>query len=215
MRAFLRTGLWLAGVGAAAMGAVAFANLAAKQPVRTRAATGDLVAQDVANRVDEVLQERFRRPLDRVFGLSRVARPDDKKIAHSRSATPADTEKLAKAEEVGRAFRVFFYAMRSLDADGLKAIEFPHGEGLTALASSERAARRAIGEPFFSAARSELSIGRRWLERGHVVEGAADGWRLYARPILAEKSCVGCHSGAREGAPLGALVYAVEGPEAL
>ncbi len=204
--------LWAVGVSVAVMGAVAVAGSAKNRPVKARSAAFDPEARKVADLVDSVVQERFRRPLDETFGLSRVARPTDKRMTHSSSTTESDKPVLEKAEASGRAWRVLFYQTRSLASDSLKATEYAHKDGLTDLASSEVPARRNMGPAFYSAATHELDALKRQLVAGRSAEAGVDGWRLFARPVLAEKSCVSCHAGAREGENLGTVVYAVEAP---
>ncbi len=205
--------IWTVGVSVAVMGAVAVAGSAKNRPVKARSAAFDPEARKIADLVDSVVQERFRRPLDQTFGLSRVARPGDERMTHSSSTTESDKPVLEKAEASGRAWRVLFYQTRSLSSDSLKATEYAHEDGLTNLASSERPARRNMGSAFYTATRSELDTLKRHLVAGRSAEASADGWRLFARPVLADKSCVSCHAGARVGENLGTVVYAVEPPD--
>jgi hypothetical protein len=212
-RRVLGTGLWLGGVALATVGAMAVAGSAKNRPVRARSTVTDPQARQIADLVDTVVQDRFRRPLDQTFGLSRVARPGDERMTHSQSMTEADKPRLEKSEASGRAWRVLFYQTRSLASDGLKATEYAHQGGLTDLASSEVSARRNMGPAFYAAATQELKGLDRYLVAGRSAEAGVDGWRLFARPVLADKSCVSCHAGARAGENLGTVVYAVEQPQ--
>jgi hypothetical protein len=182
--------------------------------VYARSAVKDRAAREVANLVDRVVQDRFRRPLDKTFGISRIARPEDARMIHSRSNLPADAPILAKAEASGRAWRVFYFATRSLKDDNLKALDFPHGPGLIPVASSERPAQRVFSTAFLEGATGILKEHEPTLNAGRSLEASAEDWRLYARPVLAEKSCVSCHTAATEGQTLGVVAYAVEGPPA-
>lgn len=210
----LFVGAWIGATALAALGAVAVASLGHRGTVYARSAVRDPSAREVANLVDKVVQDRFRRPLDKTFGISRIARPEDARMIHSRSNLPADAPTLAKAEASGRAWRVFYFATRSLKDDNLKAIDFPHGPGLTAVASSKRPARRVPGDVFLEGATAALEEHEPFLNAGRPLEASAEGWRLYARPVLADKSCVDCHTAARTGETLGVVAYAVEGPQA-
>ena len=210
----LFVGVCVGATALAVVSAVAVAKLAGRGTVYARSAVKDPIARDVVNLVDRVVQDRFRRPLDKTFGLSRIARPEDAQMIHSRSNLPAEAPILAKAEASGRAWRVFYFATRSLKADNLKAVDFPHGPGLIPVASSERAATRALGTAFLDGATAVLKEHEPFLNRGRSLEASAEDWRFYARPVLAEKSCVSCHVGAKEGQTLGVVAYAVEGPAA-
>jgi hypothetical protein len=211
-RRVLGTGLWLGGIALATVSAMAVAGGARNRPVRARSTVTDPQARQIADLVDSVVQERFRRPLDETFGLSRVARPSDKRMVHSQSTLETDKSVLERSEASGRAWRVLFYQTRSLASDGLKATEYAHKDGLTDLASSEISARKNMGPAFYSAATQELKSLDRYLIAGRSAEAGVDGWRLFARPVLADKSCVSCHVGARVGENLGSVVYAVEAP---
>lgn len=202
-------------VGAIAMAAtagLAVAESAKGKPVRARSAVTDPVAREVANTLDKVVQDRFRRPLDETFGLSRIARPEDKRMIHSRATVPADAPLLDKVEGQNRSWSVYYLTTRKLSDDGLKALEFPHSsEGLTAVARGKRNAGRAVPEEEIA---SEIAPLQRYLKDKRSVEAGVSGvtnWRLYGRPVMADKSCVSCHKAAKDGDVLGAVVYAVEG----
>ena len=125
---------------------------------------------------------------------------------------PTDAPLLDKAEAQNRSWSVFYLTTRKLSDDGLKALEFPHKEeGLTEVARGKRNAGRALPDENIQA---EITPLERYLKEGRSVEAGVNGvtnWRLYGRPVLAEKSCVSCHKATKEGEVLGAVVYAVEG----
>ena len=196
------------------MGAMAVASLGHRGTVYDRSAVKDPAARDVANLVDRVVQDRFRRPLDRTFGISRIARPEDARMIHSRSTVDADRPLLAKAEASERAWRVLYYPTRSLKEDSLKVRDFPHGPGLTPVASSKRPAKGVVSAAFLAGAAAILKEHEPFLNDGRSLEASVEDWRLYARPVLADKSCIDCHTGSREGQPLGVVAYVVEGPAA-
>ena len=203
-------------IGATALAVVSAVAVASRGrgTVYARSAVRDRTAQDVANLVDKVVQDRFRRPLDKTFGISRIARPEDARMIHSRSNLPADAPTLAKAEASGRAWRVLYYTTRSLAEDKLKASDFPHGPGLTPVASSKRPAHRILSTAFLDGATAVLKEHEPFLNAGRSLEASAENWRLYARPVLADKSCIDCHTAAKTGETLGVVAYAVEGPAA-
>ena len=168
----LFAGVWIGATALAALGAVAVASRG-RGTVYARSALRDPVARDVVNLVDGVVQDRFRRPLDRTFGISRIALPKDARMIHSRSTVPADKP---------------------------------------VLASSARRARQTLGSIFLDGATAALKEHEPLLNAGRSLEASADGWRLYARPVLADKSCIDCHTAAKTGEALGVVAYAVEGP---
>ncbi|MGC4045723.1 MAG: hypothetical protein QM758_18190 [Armatimonas sp.] len=213
MKRKVMRGMVLVGaIAVAATAGLAVAESAKNKPVRARSAVTDPVAREVANTLDKVVQDRFRRPLDETFGLSRIARPSDKRMIHSRATIPTDVPLMDKVEAQERSWSVFYLTTRKLSDDGLKALDFPHsGEGLTEVARGKRNAGRALPEDTIQ---SEIAPLQRYLKEGRSVEAGVSGvtsWRLYGRPVRADKSCVSCHKAAKEGEVLGAVVYAVDG----
>ena len=173
----LSAGIWIGATALAAMGAMAVASLGHRGTVYDRSAVKDPAARDVANLVDRVVQDRFRRPLDRTFGISRIARPEDARMIHSRSTVDADRPLLAKAEASERAWRVLYYPTRSLKEDSLKVRDFPHGPGLTPVASSKRPAKGVVSAAFLAGAAAILKEHEPFLNGGRSLEASVEDWR--------------------------------------
>jgi hypothetical protein len=209
MKHEIRQGVvWVGALMLATTAALAVVGNTKGRPVRARSAVTDPAAREVVETVDRLVQDRFRRPLDERFGISRIALPEDRRMIHSRSNVPGDLSLLEKAEAQQRAYRVFYLTTRPLSDDGLKAKAFPHSDGLTLVSQGDCAARQPLPA---AAVMTELNPLQRFLKEGRSVEAGALNWRIHGRTVLAEKSCVSCHTAAKEGEVLGAVIYAVEG----
>lgn len=169
----------------------------------------------VAETIDSVVQPRFFKFDDTLFGMSRIA-TDLRVKGHQIDSFTAQNEGEAKSfqllKESQRDYMILFYRSIAPPPNSRPYLRSPEAEFRLVAGSydmyweSEYQTifndHKAAWHPLV---RSELSR----LKQGIPVDREAGDWLLAMRPVKNNNQCVSCHTNARPDNMLGIMVYAV------
>ncbi len=174
----------------------------------------------MADLIDSVIQPRFLKEAG-TFGLRRLVTVNGHEPVIFTAEDKAEKKLLEQVEAAKRDYFVSF--LHVAHKPGKYVRPQPPGPAPTTKTEvkphlspipTARDSRRAEGErltPQQWAGLLQVAVeALPKLREGKDSSASFEKWAVTLRPVLAKKSCLDCHEGAKAGDTLGAMVYAVE-----